>query len=156
MSSKDVFISHIHEDDDDLASMKTLLEDNGYTIRDSSINSTNPNEASDPDYIKNEILAPRIRWASTMVVLISTGTKDHDWVTWEIEYAAKLGKRIVGVWEHGAAEADVPLALELYADAVVGWQADRINGAINGTVNNWETSQGQVRDPRLIAHYSCQ
>lgn len=68
---KNVFISHVHEDDDALQDLKNLLKNNGYEIRDSSIDSSKPNQAENPDYIKSEILAPRIQWASTMVVLIS-------------------------------------------------------------------------------------
>ena len=94
---KNVFISHVHEDDDGLAKFKDLVAKGGLTVRDSSINKTNPNDAKNPDYIKSQILAPQIQWASTLVVYITPKTKDSEWVNWEIEYAAKLGKRIVGV-----------------------------------------------------------
>lgn len=59
---KNVFISHIHEDDATLQGLKDLLKRNGYEIRDGSIDSSKPNNAIDPDYIKSAILAPRIRW----------------------------------------------------------------------------------------------
>jgi uncharacterized membrane protein YeaQ/YmgE (transglycosylase-associated protein family) len=97
----------------------------------------------------------RVRWAGAMVVLISPETRAHPWVDWEIEYAHKSGARIVGVWTHGAGECDVPDALEEYADAVVGWQAGRINGAICGDINNWETSDGKIRAPWEIKKVSC-
>jgi hypothetical protein len=150
-----IFISHIHEDDAHIEAMKTLLKERGFSVRDSSIDSASPNQAKDPDYIKREILAPRISWASTLLVLVSPGTKDSGWVDWEIEEAQRADKRIVGVWTHGAAECDVPDALELYADAVVGWQADRIYGAICGDIINWETSDGRTREQHAIARYSC-
>jgi len=150
-----VFISHIHEDDTDLHALKELLGKKGYQIRDSSINSDRPNNATDSDYIKSQILAPRINWAGTMIVLISPGTRESTWVDWEIEYANKRGMRIVGVWAHGSAECDVPEARERYADAVVGWQADRIYDAMRGEINNWETSEGELRSPRQIARHYC-
>ncbi len=150
-----VFISHIHEDDEDLKSFKDLLAKNGCTVRDSSITSETPNSAKDSDYIKQEILAPGITWAGTFVVLISPGTRDSPWVDWEIEYAKKEGKRIIGVWAEGAADCDVPKALDDYADAVVGWQADRIIDAIFGDINNWETPDGQQRPEREIPHHLC-
>jgi hypothetical protein len=150
-----VFIAHRHEDDAELHAMRELLLSRNFTIRDSSINSSRPNEAHDPDYIKTQILAPRIQWASTLVVLISPNTLDHWWVDWEIEYAHKLGRRIVGVWAHGAAECDVPEALDRYADAVVGWQADRIIDAITGVLNNYESSDGAPRAPRELARVTC-
>jgi hypothetical protein len=90
-----------------------------------------------------------------MVVYISPRTRDSPWVDWEIEYANKLGKRIVGVWAHGAAECDVPDALDKYADAVVGWNGDRIVDAIDGKVNDWQTSAGELRAARPLKRYSC-
>jgi hypothetical protein len=150
-----VFISHIHEDDTELGAMKELLASSGYDVRDSSINSSRPNQAKSKEYIKSSILAPRIQWAGTLVVLISPGTHESDWVNWEIEYAEKLGKRVVGVWANGAKDCDLPEALELYADAIVGWQGDRIKEAIQGSINNAETSSGEIRAPRQIARYRC-
>lgn len=150
-----VFISHIHEDDEKITAMKSLLQERGYNVRDSSINSTRPNEAHNEAYIREEILGPRIKWATVVVVLISPETGGSKWVNWEIEYAQREDRRIVGVWTHGAADTDVPEALDLYADAVVGWQGERIQAAIEGTLNNWETSDGRLRPSRAIAHYSC-
>ena len=150
-----VFISHIHEDDARLSDLKALVAGAGCTARDSSVNSDRPNNASDPDYIKREILAPRIEWAGTMVVLISPGTHESPWVNWEIEYAATHGKRVVGVWDIGAKDSDVPEKLDEYASAVVGWQADRILDAIFGRINNWETVAGEARPVRAIARHNC-
>ena len=69
--TKNIFISHIHEDDEGLGKFKGLLKDNGMTIRDYSINADNPNNAHSEDYIKSQILAPRIQQSSTLVVYIS-------------------------------------------------------------------------------------
>jgi len=153
---KNVFISHVHEDDKLLQSLKDLLSQNGYAIRDGSIDSSKPNQAQNPDYIMSDILAPRIRWAGTMVVLVSPKTKDSQWVDREIEYAKRIGKRIVGVWAQGAQDADVPKNLEAYADAVVGWQADRVMDAIHGKLNNWYGPDGQERAARVIQRHGCQ
>jgi hypothetical protein len=152
---KNVFVSHIQEDEAHIDGMKTLLSNRGFELKDSSITSARPNEAHDPDYIKSQILAPGINWASTLVVLISPDTHNHEWVTWEIECAQKLGKRIVGVWTQGAAECDIPEALDKYADVVVGWNGERIEKAICGEINDWESSDGTLREPRPIARYSC-
>ncbi len=153
--TNNIFISHIHEDDNRLNAFKELLSGKGRSIRDSSVNSENPNNAKSEEYIKSEILAPKINWAGTLVVLISPGTKDSKWVNWEIEYAHKLGMRIVGVWDHGAADCDIPEQLDKLADAVVGWNADRIIGAIDGTINGWSGTDGKPRTTRSIDHYSC-
>jgi hypothetical protein len=152
---KNVFISHVHEDDAGLGKVKSLLKANGMEIRDSSIHSGKPNNASSPEYIKNEILAPQIKWASTLLVYISPKTKNSEWVNWEIEYAHKQDKRIVGVWEHGASECDVPDALKDYADAVVGWRGERLIDAINGKINNWENPDSTPSAPIPIKRHPC-
>lgn len=153
--TKNIFISHIHEDDKGLGKLKSLLKDNGMTTRDYSINADNPNKAHSEDYIKSDILAPRIRQSSTLAVYISPETKGSQWVDWEIEYAHKQDKRIVGVWAHGEAGCEVPEALNNYADAVVGWTGNRIIDAINGKIDGWENPDGTKREPRSIERYSC-
>ena len=152
---KNVFISHIHEDDDGLGKLKNLLEDKGISIRDYSISSDNPNNAKSEEYIKTEILAPRIMASGALVVYISPETKDSSYVNWEIEYAHKNDKRIVGVWADGEEGCEVPDALNNYADAVVGWTGDRIVDAINGKIDNWENPDGTQCSPRDISRYSC-
>jgi len=152
---KNVFISHVHEDDDGLAKLKDLIQKGGLTVRDSSINSSKPNEAEDPEYIKSKVLAPQIQWASTLLVYITPKTKDSPWVNWEIEYAEKEGKTIVGVYARGANECDIPEALEKYADDVRGWQSDGIVDAILGKTNEWRLPSGELRDPRPIKRFGC-
>jgi hypothetical protein len=153
--SANVFISHIHEDDAELPALKDLLSKNGFQIRDSSINSSTPNDANDPNYIKKQILAPKIDWAGTMIVLISPKTHESEWVDWEIAHAHQKDKRIVGVWAHGAKDCDIPKNLELADAVVVGWQGDRIIDAIRGNVNDWQTTSGDLRRPRGINRFGC-
>src|SRR4051812_40197936 len=94
---KNIFISHVHEDDELLPKLKNLISRSGMDVRDGSINSEKPNAAENEEYIKREILAPRIQWASTLVVLITHDTAQSDWVNWEIKYAVEQGKNVVGV-----------------------------------------------------------
>lgn len=152
---KNVFISHIHEDDDGLKKLKDLLGKSGMQIRDYSINSSNPNDAKSEQYIKSEILAPRINSCDTIVVYVTPDTKDSAYVDWEIEYAERQGKRIVGVWAYGEKECPVPKGLSDYADAVVGWNGDGIIDAIEGRRNGWEQANGEPIPPREIKRYSC-
>lgn len=125
------------------------------TVRDYSVNADNPNNAHSESYIKASILAPRIQQSSTLVVYISARTKDSPYVNWEIEYAQKNGKRIVGVWAHGESGCEIPETLGDYADAVVGWTGNRIIDAINGRIDTWEDPDGTQRSPRDIKRYSC-
>jgi hypothetical protein len=152
---KNVFVSHIHEDDADLTRLKDLLGDRGVAIRDSSINSLRPNQAQNEDYIKSQILAPNIRWAGTFVVLISPETKNSAWVDWEINYAQSLGKKIVGIWAQGAKDCDVPDALQKYSDSFVGWHGDSIKDAICSDAEKWEQPDGTPAARQDIARFNC-
>lgn len=152
--TKNVFISHVHADDGGLQKLKDLLAPKGTDIRDSSIHTGKFNKASDPDYIKSQILAPAIKWAGVFICYVSPRTKDSDWVNWEIEYAVKQGKRIVGVWAYGENECDLPSALEEYADAVVGWHGDSIIDAISGK-DGWEKPDGTPCQPVPLKRHPC-
>jgi hypothetical protein len=149
-----VFISHRHEDDPLVGQLKNLLSKNGADVRDSSVTNENPNNATAEDYIK-QILADRIKWAGKIIVIISPDTKNHDWVSWEIEYANRYpDKRIIGVWAPGAAGADMPPELDEYADAVVGWNSQAIIDALNGK-DNWQGPDGTSVPPRSIKRLAC-
>ncbi len=149
-----MFASHLHEDDARIENLKDLVADRGLDVRDSSINAARPNKAKDSDYIKHQILAPRIDWAGTMVVLISPETKDSEYVTWEIEYAARTETRIVGVYTQGSADCDLPDGLDDYADAIVNWNGDAIVDAIRGA-NLFRDPDGTPRQPRDIVRHNC-
>lgn len=156
---KNVFISHVHEDDALLPGLKDLMSRAGMDVRDGSINSDKPNEAQNEDYIKNSILAPRIQWASTLVVLITHDTASSWWVNWEIKYAVEQGKNVVGVYAQGATDADIPEELERCGDAaIVGWQGQRVVDAINSPVREWDKpgGSGEARSPEwTVTRYSC-
>lgn len=137
MKEKHVFISHYSKDDEHIGKMKNLLEGSKYTLKNSSIDSTKPNAAKNEDYVKS-ILRPRIDWAGTMVVLIGPQTHKRDWVNWEIDYAHRQGKRIVGVYINGAKGENIPEKLKEHGNAVVGWSTNSIIGAINGSINTTE------------------
>lgn len=155
---KNIFISHVHEDDALLPDLKKLIAHAGMEVRDGSINSDKPNDAENEAYIKREILAPRIEWASTLVVLITHDTAQSWWVNWEIKHAVQLGKRVVGVFARGATDADIPEELGKCGDAaIVGWQGDRVVDAINGKIKEWDDPHsGQPRGPAwAITRYTC-
>lgn len=147
----------MHKDDAQLGDLKDLLKSKGYTLRDASITSDKPNNAKNESYIKSNYLAPRINWAGTVAVLITPATKKSDWVNWEIEYAVRHDKRIVGIYARGAADSDTPEAFEKYGDALVGWNTDRIIDAIEGRISNFETPDGNPRKPRWnMNRIACQ
>ena len=154
-TTRNVFISHIHEDDAGLADLKGLLHHHGLNVRDYSIHSDNPNNAHAENYIKYQILAPRIQQCSALVVYISPDTKWSEYVNWEIRYAHGLGKRIVGAYEDGASGCELPEALEDFHDALVGWRGDDIIDAIEGRLNESRSPDGTQPPPRNIVRHDC-
>ncbi|MDE0638249.1 MAG: TIR domain-containing protein [Candidatus Poribacteria bacterium] len=152
---KNIFIPHIHEDDEGLVKLKELAANHGMQLRDSSITSDKPNNAKDEDYIKQEILNPQIEWAGTVVVYVSPDTWKSEWVNWEIERANELEKRIVGIWQYGEEDCKIPEALEEYGDAMVGWNGESIIDAITGESDDWYKQNGETKDYRPIKRHGC-
>lgn len=155
---KNIFISHLHEDDELIPDIKKLIENAGMEVHDYSITDDKPNHAQNPDYIKYQILAPKIDLCSTLVVLVTHDTSESDYVNFEIRYAVGQGKRVVGVYAQGATDADIPEELGKCGDAAtVGWQGQRIIDAINGNLGKWDDPQtGTPRKPEWrIKRYSC-
>lgn len=149
-----IFISHRHEDDALVDRLKNLLTARGCEVRDSSIYSATPNSAQAEGYIK-KLLADCIRWAGKVIVIVSSETKNHEWVDWEIEYANSYpDKRIIGVWAPGADQCDLPTPLADYADAMVSWNAEEIIDAINGA-DNWQAPDGSPGPERAISRVGC-
>lgn len=153
--TKNVFVSHAHEDDGGITDLKNLLSKAGMSIRDSSITADKENRAKSHDYIKYKILGPHIEWAGALIVYISPKTKDSEWVNWEIRHARAKGKTIVGVWELGASGCEVPEELDGHGDAVVAWNTEKIIDAINGNYTKFENPDGTLRGPRSIPRHPC-
>ena len=149
-----VFISHHHNDDAEVNNLTDLLSRKGYDIRNSSIRAKPANQRRlEQGLVKDEtirrLLRMKISWAGVVVVLIGKETHSRAWVNWEIEQANTQGKRIVGIYVRGGTEADIPPALESYADDIVAWNSDSIIAAIDGTTYSFETPDGT---PRETAH----
>lgn len=146
-----VFISHHHADDEAVTALTSLLSKRGYDIRNSSIRAKPANQERLKnglirDEVLRRLLRMKISWAGTVVVLIGKETHSRPWVNWEIEKANELGKRIVGVYERGGTEADIPPALEEYATAIVGWNSENIMSAIDGPENPFQKPDGSPRE----------
>lgn len=152
---KNVFVSHIHEDDGEVAKLKGLLGKQDFNIRNYSVTKDNPNNAHNEDYIKNQILKPRLDASSVVAVIITPDTKKSDWVDWEVEYAVQNEKYIVGIWAHGHSECEAPQSLEDYADTFVSWDSDKIIDALEGEKYE-EDCTGKPRPKRKLKPPKCQ
>lgn len=147
-----LFISHHHRDDSLVDKFTSLLGGKGWDVRNSSIRAKPANrERLERGLVKDAVikrlLRMKISWASTVVVLIGAQTHSRPWVNWEIDQAHIQGKRIVGVFEQGGKDSDIPTSLEKYASAIVGWNADSIQSAVDGGVNSFESADGSARSP---------
>ena len=149
------FISHIHQEESDVPRLKNLMDGHGITARNYSITSDKFNNAKSESYIKGQILGPHIRQSSVLIVHVAPDTKGSEWVNWEIEYAHKHGKRIIGVWQRGALNCELPEALEKYADSIVGWNGESIIDAISGNNDNWYNQDGSPYGYRNIRRHPC-
>ena len=153
---RNAFVSHIHKDDAGLPDLIDLISRHDLKVRDYSITSDKENNAKSAEYIKAEILGPRIKACSVLVVYITPDTKSSEWVNWEIEYAHKLGKSVVGVWELGSAGCDMPEALKEVGDAVVGWNGKNVIAAIKGEYKGFEKPDGTPeKRPTPIRRHPC-
>lgn len=141
MKSKNLFFSYYYKNSDDYDRLVKMLKDRGYfDYSNDSIDEES--KAKNEDYIKTKIRS-KINWAGTIVVLIGPGTYTRKYVNYEIEYARKKDKRIVGVYLWGESQSKLPAELrkvhnEDYNDlALVRWNSDSIVSAIRGT-NSWD------------------
>jgi hypothetical protein len=156
-----VFISHHHADDARVSGLTSMLARAGYEIRNSSIRAKPENqrrldEKRVPERTLKRLLRMKMSWASTVVVLIGKDTHKRPWVNWEINKANELGKRIVGVYERGGTENDIPEAFSDYGDALVSWNSANVIDAIEGKDVPFEKPDGLPRpqgDP--IPRNSC-
>lgn len=147
---KHIFISHHHGDDAHVDQFTSMMKRGGHDVRNSSVRMKPANERRvEKGLVKDatikRLLRMKMRWASTVVVLVGPKTHTRPWVNWEIEQANKLGKRIVGVYLHGGTEADVPKALNDYGDALVNWNTNSISQAVDGEDNSFELPGGGLR-----------
>lgn len=153
MARRHVFISHHHADDAQVDGLTGMLRRNGHEIRNSSIRAKPANQRRlDENRVSERTLKRLLRmkmsWASTVVVLIGKETHARPWVEWEINKAKELGKRIVGVFERGGTENDVPAAFDKYGDALVAWNSSKVIDAIEGKCDPFERPDGREREAR--------
>jgi hypothetical protein len=155
-----LFISHHHQDDVKVDKLTSLLSNKGFDIRNSSVrmkpeNERRMNEKKVDKKVIERILRMKISWASSVIVLIGKDTHKRPWVNWEIDKAKEQGKRIIGVYDRGGTEADIPPSLEKYGSAIVNWNAESIMSAIDGQ-NTFHNPDGNNRiGPNLGASINC-
>jgi hypothetical protein len=156
-----VFISHHHADDRKVSGLTDMLSRAGYDVRNSSIRAKPANQRRlDAGRISEKVIARLLRmkmsWATTVVVLIGLETHSRPWVDWEINKAHELGKRIVGVYERGGTENDLPEPFKKYGDALVAWNSDKVMDAIDGKSDPFQNPDGSPwQSPNAPPRNNC-
>ena len=127
--ARNVFLSFVQEDLDlvNLFRGQAKKEDSQLEFQDYSIKE--PINSRNAEYIKQQI-RDLIKKVSVTTVLIGYGTHTSDWVAWEVETSADLGKGLVGVRLHSSSSDLVPQALTKQKAEIVDWDIKEIVRAI--------------------------
>ena len=149
-STKNIFISHYQEDDVHVQRLKERLKDQGYDVRNFSVDSTKHKDGRRPsDAVIARHLRMQIRRSSTVICLIGPNTHERPWVNYEIKQAHVMGKNIVGFYTYGNAHAaELPYAFKRYGGPTMGWNSiEKLGGAIEGREAVLNNPSGSPRAP---------
>ena len=73
-------------------------------------------------------LRDQVRPADVMLVLAGMYTARSGWMDWEMNFARRIGKSIIGIRPWG--NAQLPVVVQNNADEIVGWNTASIVGSI--------------------------
>ena len=147
---QNIFISHYEKDDTHVQALKARLKDQGYNLRNFSVDSTKHKDGRRPtDAVIQRLLRMRIKWSSTFICLIGPKTHTRQWVDFEIAEAHAQQKRIVGIYTHGGSEtAEIPDGLKRYASNIIGWNSiEKLGAIIQGNNVPVENADGSISPP---------
>lgn len=126
---RNVFISFVHEDLDEVERMREHAADDRYALefRDHSVKE--PFDSENAEYIRRRI-AEKIRMASVTLVYVSELTASSRWVDWEIRESIRQGKGVIAVYRGDAPPARLPSAVIEHSVRVMPLKNQRVTDAI--------------------------
>ena len=144
-----VFISHYGEDEPHLDRLRDRLKNIGCEVRNSSIEKKDYRKDKVADATIAAELRSHINWAGTFIVMIGEHTHERPWVNYEIRYAARQGKTIVGIYEHGCKDnRELPEAYKRYGGSPLGWNSlEKLDDIISGEVATPEAPDSTPAGP---------
>lgn len=158
-----VFISHYSGDVQRLRDLKDRLAAHGCTVRNSSAE-----EDKDGGLVRHghrvsdatiaRYLRAGVKWAKTLIVIISEHTHERPWVNYEIYNAHLQGKQIIGIYDWGCSNnVELPEAFKRYGGSPIGWNSlDKLTGMLNGEVSIPESPDGTPSGPiNNMIHIVC-
>lgn len=82
----------------------------------------------DTDDLLEKNLRDQVRPADVMLVMAGMYSARSVWMDWEMRFARRIGKSIIGIKPRG--NALLPLVVQNNADEIVGWNGGSIVNAI--------------------------
>lgn len=121
-----VFICHDWEYSEDYYRICDFLNDaRNFGWRDLSVPEHDP---LDTDDMLQKNLRDQIRPADVMLVMAGMYSARSGWMDWEMEFARRIGKPIIGIRPWG--NVQLPVVVQHNADEIVGWNSATIVDAI--------------------------
>lgn len=121
-----VFICHDWEYSDEYYRICNFLNDApNFSWSNQSVPEHDPLDTGD---MLQKNLRDQIRPADVMLVLAGMYTARSAWMDWEMDFARRIGKHIIGVKPWG--NVQLPVVVQNNADEIVGWNTDSIVNAI--------------------------
>lgn len=121
-----VFICHDWEYSDSYYRICKFLNDApNFSWKNLSVPEHDPLDTND---LLQKNLRDQIRPADAMLVLAGMYSARSGWMDWEMAFARRIGKSIIGVKPWG--NAQLPVVVQKNADEIVGWNTDSIVSAI--------------------------
>ena len=123
-----IFISHAWRYNDDYASVVTRLNaEPNFRWENRSVPQHDPLLAGKTSELQ-KLLRDQMRPANAFVILGGMYAANSDWIEFEVEFARRIGRPIIGVYPHGSDR--MPLLISNNATEIVGWTAGSIVSSI--------------------------
>ena len=121
-----VFICHDWEYSDDYYRICRFLDEApNFSWRNLSVPEHDP---LDTNEMLQKNLRDQVRPADVMLVLAGMYSARSGWIDWEMAFARRIGKSIIGIKPRG--NVQLPVVVQKNADEIVGWNTNTIVSAI--------------------------
>lgn len=128
-----IFISHSWAHDDDLESLRRLLNDRGYFNVDFlETSKRTPIKSDNTSYIKS-VLKRNIQNSDIVLALAGVYASYSEWMVWELQTAVDSGIPIVGIIPRGQEKISTEVYTRSKCD--VRWNTESIVNAIRSYAN---------------------
>ncbi len=123
-----VFISHSWQYVSDLNNLRNLLNERGYfNVEFTEVPPSEPINSTSASYIKTK-LTERLKESDIVLGIAGIYATHSDWMTWELDKALNLNKKIIGVKPGG--NTNISSMVNSRAVEVVDWNTESIVSAI--------------------------